>query len=100
MYEGYECVGAATGQEAVAVVEKDPPDLVFLDIKMPGMDGIEVLKLLKAIDDSLPIVMISGHATVSTAVEATRLGAPISSRSRSTSERVLVTVKNALDKAR
>ena len=43
-YEGYEFIGAATGQEGLALVEREPPDLVFLDIKMPGMDGLEVLE--------------------------------------------------------
>ena len=47
-YEGYECLLAATGPEGLAMVEREPPDLVFLDIKMPAMDGIEVLERLKA----------------------------------------------------
>ena len=47
-YEGYQFVGAATGQEGLALIERDPPDLVFLDIKMPGMDGLEVLERIKA----------------------------------------------------
>jgi DNA-binding NtrC family response regulator len=65
---------------------------VFLDIKMPGMDGLEVLQRIRASHDALPVVMISGHATVSTAVEATRLGAFDFIEKPLASERVLVTV--------
>jgi two-component system nitrogen regulation response regulator NtrX len=99
-YEGYECLGAATGPEGIAVVQKESPDLVFLDIKMPGTDGIEVLKQLRTVDDTLPIVMISGHATVNTAVEAIRLGAQDFIEKPLASERILVSVKNAIEKVR
>ena len=75
-YEGYEVLGAATGQEGLALVEREAPDLVLLDIKMPGMDGLEVLQRHPgALNEALPVVMISGHGTVSTAVEATKPGA-------------------------
>src|SRR5215510_6501705 len=73
-YEGYEFVGAATGQEGLVLAEREGPDLVLLDVKMPGMDGLEVLDRLRAMNDSLPIVVISGHGTISTAVEATKIG--------------------------
>ena len=55
-YEGYEFVGASSGPEGIAQVEREAPDLVFLDIKMPGMDGLEVLNRLKAISETLPVV--------------------------------------------
>src|SRR5215467_485242 len=74
-YEGYEFVGAATGQEGLALAEREAPDLVLLDVKMPGMDGLEVLDRLHAMNETLPIVMISAHGTPSTAVEAIRKGA-------------------------
>jgi two-component system, NtrC family, nitrogen regulation response regulator NtrX len=99
-YEGYDCVLAATGQEGLALVERESPELVFLDIKMPGMDGLEVLQRIRTSHDALPVVMISGHATVSTAVEATRLGAFDFIEKPLASERVLVTVRNALDRTR
>ena len=82
------------------MVEREQPDLVFLDIKMPGMDGLEVLQRLKAGHEALPVVMISGHATVTTAVEATKLGAFDFIEKPLASERVLVTIRNALDRHR
>ena len=99
-YEGYEFLGAATGQDGLTVAERESPDLVFLDIKMPGMDGLETLQRLRAVNETLPVVMISGHATVTTAVEATKLGAFDFIEKPLASERVLVTIRNALDRSR
>jgi two-component system nitrogen regulation response regulator NtrX len=99
-YEGYEFLGAATGQDGLAMVERENPDLVFLDIKMPGMDGLEVLQRIKAADETVPVVMISGHATVTTAVDATKLGALDFIEKPLASERVLVTIRNAMDRSR
>jgi two-component system, NtrC family, nitrogen regulation response regulator NtrX len=99
-YEGHECLLAPTGQEGLSIVEREAPDLVFLDIKMPGMDGLEVLDRVKGLSDTLPVVMISGHATVSTAVEATKRGAFDFIEKPLESERVLVTVRNAVDQGR
>ncbi|HET7616911.1 MAG TPA: sigma-54 dependent transcriptional regulator [Vicinamibacterales bacterium] len=99
-YEGYEVAEAASGPEGLALVERDTPDLVFLDIKMPGMDGLEALEKMRQADEALPIVIISGHGTVSTAVEATKLGAFDFIEKPLTTERVLVTIRNALDRTR
>ncbi len=99
-YEGYRCVLAATGEEGLSRVRQDAPDLVFLDIKMPGMDGLEVLAAMRELDESLPVVMISGHGTVATAVEATRLGAIDFIEKPLSSERVLLTIRNALNASR
>jgi two-component system nitrogen regulation response regulator NtrX len=96
-YEGYEFVGAATGQEGLVLAEREGPDLVLLDVKMPGMDGLEVLDRLRGMNDSLPIVVISGHGTISTAVEATKKGAFDFIEKPFASERVLVSLRNALD---
>ena len=74
-YQGYQFVGAATGQEGLALIERDPPDLVFLDIKMPGMDGLEVLDRIKASNPGVPVVMVSGHGTAQNAFEARDKGA-------------------------
>jgi two-component system nitrogen regulation response regulator NtrX len=95
-YEDYQFVGASSGQEGIALVQRERPDLVMLDIKMPGMDGIEVLKKLHAMDETLPVVMISGHGTTATAVEAIRSGAIDFLDKPLSSERVIVTLQNAL----
>jgi two-component system nitrogen regulation response regulator NtrX len=99
-YEGYEFVGAATGQEGLALAEKDTPDLVILDVKMPGMDGIEVLDRLRSMNETLPVVVVSGHGTIGTAVEATKKGAFDFIEKPFASERVLVSLRNALDQRR
>jgi two-component system nitrogen regulation response regulator NtrX len=99
-YEGYECVLAPTGQDGLAAVDREAPDLVFLDIKMPGMDGLEVLDRIRAGNDNLPVVMISGHGTVSTAVDATKRGAFDFIEKPLESERILVTLRNAIDRSR
>src|SRR5436190_12268495 len=99
-YEGYEVIEASTGPEGVAFPELDWPDLVFLDIKMPGMDGLDALQRIKATNEALPVVIISGHGTVSTAVEATKAGAFDFIEKPLTTERVLVTIRNALDRTR
>jgi two-component system, NtrC family, nitrogen regulation response regulator NtrX len=74
-YEGYQFIGASTGPEGLALIESDPPDLVFLDIKMPGMDGLDVLERIKTSHPTLPVVMVSGHGNVQTAFEARDRGA-------------------------
>ncbi len=99
-YEGYEVMQAATGEEGVKLIEREAPDLVFLDIKMPGMDGLEVLHKLRHLVEITPIVVISGHADITTAVEATRLGAFDFIEKPLERERVMVTVRNAVDTRR
>jgi two-component system nitrogen regulation response regulator NtrX len=99
-YEGHDVQEASSGPEALALVQREPPDLVFLDIKMPGMDGLEVLQKMREMNEALPIVIISGHATVSTAVDATKLGAFDFIEKPLSSERVLVTIRNVLDQSR
>jgi two-component system nitrogen regulation response regulator NtrX len=95
-YEGYDFLGAGTGDDGIALAESDPVDMVFLDIKMPGMDGLETLGRLKKAAPDLPVVMISGHGTVSTAVEATKLGAFDFIEKPLATERILVTIRNVL----
>jgi two-component system nitrogen regulation response regulator NtrX len=99
-YEGYEFLGAATGQEGLALAERESPDLVLLDVKMPGMDGLEVLDRLRAANDTVPVVVISGHGSISTAVDATKKGAFDFIEKPFASERVLVSLRNALDQRR
>jgi two-component system nitrogen regulation response regulator NtrX len=99
-YEGYDVQEASSGPEGIAIIERDAPDLVFLDIKMPGLDGLEALQKIRQTSETLPVVIISGHGTVSTAVEATKLGAFDFIEKPLASERVLVTIRNALDSTR
>jgi two-component system nitrogen regulation response regulator NtrX len=96
-YEGYEFIGAATGQEGLTLADRESPDLVLLDIKMPGMDGLEVLDRLRALNETLPVIVISGHGTIATAVEATKKGAATFIEKPFASERLLVDLRNALD---
>jgi len=74
-YEGYRFAGAGAGREGLEAAASLRPDLVLLDIKMPRMDGLEVLAKLREEHPALPVVMISGHGTITTAVEAIRAGA-------------------------
>ena len=99
-YDGYDCLLAPSGQDGITRIERDSPDLVFLDVKMPGMDGLDVLRRIRDLDELLPVVMISGHGTVSTAVEATKLGAFDFLEKPLSTERVKVAIRNALDQHR
>ena len=75
LLQEYRILTASNGEEAVYMVGKESLDLVLLDIKMPGIDGIETLRQIKALNPSLPVVMISAHGTLKTSVEAAKLGA-------------------------
>ena len=99
-YDGYDVMLAATGEEGVKLLDRETPDLVFLDIKMPGMDGLEVLQKLQHLVETTPIVVISGHADMATAVKATKLGAFDFIPKPLEQDRVLVTVRNAVDTRR
>ncbi len=96
-YEDYEFLGAASGPEALGVLKRDPPDLVMLDIKMSGMNGLELLAEIRKVDESLPVTMMSGHGSTADAMQATRLGAFDFIDKPFTSERVLVTVSKGLE---
>ena len=100
-YDGYDVSGAATGQEGLALVEREAPDLVLLDVKMPGMDGLDVLTRLHSMHAQLPVVMISAHGTPSSAVEAIRKGAlDFLEKPFESTDRLRVTLQNALEQAR
>ncbi|MGH7654481.1 MAG: sigma-54-dependent transcriptional regulator [Gemmatimonadaceae bacterium] len=94
-YEGYDVRAAASGGEAVTVYDQWKPQLVFLDVKMAGMDGIETLKRIRERDPAAVVVMISGHATIQNAVEATQLGAYDILEKPLDTDRILVTLRNA-----
>ena len=95
-YEGYEVRSASSAGEGIAEYERWHPHLVFLDVKMAGIDGIEALKRLRQLDPSAVVVMISGHATIQTAVEATQHGAYDILEKPLDTDRILVTLRNAL----
>ena len=99
-YEGLETIEAASGKEALGSVDERVPDAVLLDIKMPRMDGLEVLAELKKRHPGLPVVMVSGHGTIATAVEATRLGAFDFMEKPLERDRVLLVLRNALERSR
>ena len=99
-YEGYDCILAANGPAGLKIAEKEAPDLVLLDIKMPQVDGMEVLKRLKAEEGSPPVIILSGHGTVKTAVEATKLGAYDFIEKPPETERILLVARNALSQRR
>ncbi|PAP77183.1 sigma-54-dependent transcriptional regulator [Rubrivirga marina] len=96
-FEGYGVEEAADGDEALDKA-REGVDLVLLDIKMPKRDGMEVLQALHDAESTVPVVMISGHGTVETAVEATQLGAVDFLEKPPDLNRLLVTVRGALDR--
>ena len=73
--KGFEVIAASTGEEAVASAKKDLFDVAVVDFQMPGMDGTQVLKALKERHKFLEIIMLTGHATIDSAVESIKLGA-------------------------
>ena len=96
--EGYDVDVAENGQQGVEMVEKEKYDVVFCDIKMPIMDGVETLGKLTAMGLDSAIVMISGHADVSTAVDCIKKGAFDFIEKPLDLNRILITIKNAKDK--
>ncbi|MCC6430623.1 MAG: sigma-54-dependent Fis family transcriptional regulator [Gemmatimonadaceae bacterium] len=96
-YEGFEVRTASGGVEGISEYEKFRPQLVFLDVKMAGLDGLEVLRRIRLIDANAVVVMISGHATIQTAVEATQLGAYDILEKPLDTDRVLVLLRNAFE---
>lgn len=99
-YEKYEVEIANDGIEGLKKAEAGNFDLIFCDIKMPKMDGLEVLTKLQETDPDIPVVMISGHGTIETAVEAIKKGAYDYISKPPDLNRILVTVRNALDKSK
>ena len=96
-YEGHEVRGAEDGLSGISAAKEFRPDVVFLDVKMPGLDGLDVLARLREDDPSIPVIMISGHGTIDTAVEATRKGAYDFLQKPLDTDRLLVTLRRALE---
>src|SRR5260370_5550911 len=98
--EGYTVEVAGSGRIALEKARATHFDGVLLDIAMPEMNGLAVLQALRELDSELPVIMMSGNATLATAVEATRLGARDFLEKPLTTDKVLITVQNALKLAR
>jgi two-component system nitrogen regulation response regulator NtrX len=94
--EGFEVLTAENGYEGLKLIEETAPDLVLLDIWMPGIDGIETLKKIKADQPQLQVVIITGHGNIETAVRATKLGAFDLIEKPLNIDRVIVDINNAL----
>ena len=97
-YENYKVETIESGKQALKLIEKNDFDLVFCDIKMPEMDGIEVLKEIEKLKPEIPVIMISGHGNIETAVESIKFGAYDFIQKPLDLNRILVTIKNATDK--
>jgi len=95
--EGCDTREAGSGEEALALLEESPSELVLLDIGLPGQDGLETLKAMKAAASSPAVIMISGQASIANAVEATRRGAFDFLEKPLSKDRVLLAVRNALE---
>ena len=99
-YESFEVKEAEDGASALKTLEKEEFDLIFCDIKMPRMDGMEVLDKIKEKGIDAPVVMMTGHGTVETAVEALKKGAYDFIQKPLDLNRILVTGRNASDQKR
>ncbi len=97
---GMQVESAGSGEEGLERVEANPPDAVFLDVQLPGIDGLEVLRRLRTSHPDLPVVMISGHATIERAVESTRLGAFEFVEKPFSRDRILLLARNASESGR
>jgi len=95
--EGFEVLTAANGYEALKIVDTKFPDLVLLDIWMPGIDGIETLKEIKKNNPYIQVIIISGHGTIETAVKATKLGAFDLIEKPLSIDKIIVAINNALN---
>ena len=99
-FEDYRLLAGASGEEGLILAENEDPDIIFLDVKLPGIDGLEVLQKLKERSSRAMIVMISGHGTIDTAVQATRMGAFNFLEKPLEREKLLLQARNALQTKR
>ncbi|MFZ5562656.1 MAG: sigma-54-dependent transcriptional regulator [Thermodesulfobacteriota bacterium] len=95
--EGFEILTASNGYEALKTIEAESPDIVLLDIWMPGIDGIETLREIKTTSPHIPVVIITGHGTIETAVNATKIGAFDFIEKPLSIDKVVVAIHNALN---
>ncbi len=95
--EGYSTLTAGSGEEALKIVADELPQLVLLDIWLPGMDGLDTLKAIKAAHPQVLVIMMSGHGTIETAVKATKLGAFDFIEKPLSLDKVIILVSNAVN---
>ncbi len=95
--EGFGITTAVNGYEALKIIEAESPDLILLDIWMPGIDGIETLKEIKTENPNIQVIIITGHGTIETAVKATKLGAYDLIEKPLSIDKVIVAINNALN---
>jgi len=95
--EDFEVITASNGYEALKIIDVESPDLVLLDIWMPGIDGIETLKEIKKNNPHIQVIMITGHGTIETAVRATKFGAFDFIEKPLSIDKVIVAINNALN---
>ena len=98
--EGFEPLPAENAEQAFTVLAEEPVDLVLLDIWMPGMDGMEALGRIKEVNPGLPVIMISGHGNIDTAVQATKMGAYDFIEKPPSYDKIILSINNALNLAR
>lgn len=98
-YEGYTVDEAQDGAEGLRMIQDGDYDVVLMDIKMPKMDGMEVLEKMQQSNADVPVIMISGHGTLETAVDAVKKGAFDYVAKPPDLNRLLITIRNALDKS-
>lgn len=98
-YEKYQVDLAEDGQQGIDLIRKNEYDIILCDIKMPGMDGIEVLQKVQILAPDVPVVMISGHGNIDTAVESIKKGAFDYIEKPLDLNRLLITIRNAMDKS-
>ncbi|CAB1075035.1 Nitrogen regulation protein NtrX [Olavius algarvensis Delta 1 endosymbiont] len=95
--EGFAVATAVNGYEALKIIETESPDLVLLDIWMPGIDGIETLQEIKKENPNIQVIIITGHGTIETAVKATKLGAYDLIEKPLSIDKIIVAINNALN---
>ncbi|OGW37994.1 MAG: Fis family transcriptional regulator [Nitrospirae bacterium RBG_13_39_12] len=96
--EGYDVLTSSSGEDALKALKEQNPDLIMLDVWLPGIDGIQTLREMKDLKPDLPVIMISGHGNIELAVKATRMGAYDFLEKPLSLERVLLAAKRALEK--
>ena len=96
--DGYEVVTASSGRAGIEMLSDAHPALTLLDIAMPQMDGIDTLSRIRDIRPDMPVIMISGHGTIETAVKTTKMGAYDFIEKPLSLERISLAVRHGLEK--